>query len=333
MYKHCDELDILKFWGILLVVLGHVTNMWTPGGIVHPVVPSDTIGFISSFVYLFHMPLFVFLSGCVYAYQCEVQERKTTFIDLITKKSKRLLIPYLVFGVFLVLLMVGCGFRNDIVDYAYNGVLLSKDSRHLWFVMMLFEVFVLFWVMNKVIDKLRLPKCSILIVSFVCYLFANRLPYILQISSAFRYFFWFTLGYVFILYKNVIRTAYIYASGGVILTLNLFIDNEIGKRIPLMSTITAFIGIMFFYQISCDIKSIEKYKVYQVISKDSFGIYLYHVFFIYLLFYFLADIAIPPYVLCPLVFVVSLVMSIVMTELTRKLGLHIFIGEKRPHAE
>lgn len=204
------ELDIMKFWGILLVVLGHVTNMYTPSGLVQSLVQSDSLELVSSFVYSFHMPLFVFVSGCVYAFQKEVLQKRVSFVNLIQKKSKRLLIPYLVFGIFLVLLMVGCGFRNEIVDYAFNGVLLSKDSRHLWFVLMLFEVFVLFWVMNKAIDKFRFPKWSMLVISFVCYLLANRLPYILQVCSAFRYIFWFTLGYIFLLYKNDVKTAYIY---------------------------------------------------------------------------------------------------------------------------
>lgn len=327
------ELDIMKFWGILLVVLGHITNMYTPQGLVHPTIQSDSLAMVSTFVYSFHMPLFVFVSGCVCAFQIEVLQRKVSFVNLIQKKSKRLLIPYLVFGILLIVLMIGCGFRDNMVDYAYNGVLLSKDSRHLWFVLMLFEVFVLFWCMNKMVEWLKLPKWSMLVISFACYLLADHLPYIFQISSAFRYFFWFTLGYVFLLYKNIVNIVYIYISGGVILTLNMLFVNDMGMRIPLMATLTAFIGIMVFYQISCDTKRVVKYRFYQMISKDSFGIYLYHVFFIYLLFYFLSDIPISPYLLCPLAFVVSLALSVVMTELTRKFGLQVIIGEKIPYAE
>lgn len=332
MKNRLEELDILKFWGILLVVLGHVTNMWTPMGIVHPVASSDKIGFISSFVYLFHMPLFVFVSGCVYAYQCERLGKQMSFDDLISKKFKRLLIPYLVFGIFLVALMVGCGFREDILDYAYNGVLLSKDSRHLWFVLMLFEVFIVFWIMSKCVEKTRLPKWNILLISFVIYLLANKLPYILQINNAARYLFWFTLGYEFLTYKSVIHNIIVnYIVMIVILLVCAFYRSSVS--VPFMHTIAAMAGIMLFYHISCDFKGITKWKFYHIVSKNSFGIYLYHVFFIYLMFYYLANIPISPYLLCFMVFLLSLVLSIVMTKLTRMLGFYIIIGERKPYAK
>ena len=78
--NRCIELDIMKFWGILLVVLGHVCNMYLPNGLIHPAVPSDLIGYISLYIYSFHMPLFVFVSGSVYAFQTEVLGRSTGFL-------------------------------------------------------------------------------------------------------------------------------------------------------------------------------------------------------------------------------------------------------------
>lgn len=332
--KRLEELDIMKFWGILLVVLGHVTNMYTPYGLVQPLVSSAAVQFISNFVYLFHMPLFVFVSGCVYAYQSEVQNSNQTFIGLLKKKSIRLLIPYLFFGVMMIVLMNVCGFRNDIFDYTLNGIILSKDSRHLWFVLMLFEVFMIFYVMNKCVDKLKLPKWSMLLISFVFYMLAKHFPYVFQISNAFRYLFWFTFGFVFFIYKLAIRNIIVnYVIVGSFLLSCAFVKFGCSGNIPFMSTIAAIGGIMLFYTISCDFRGITKYKIYQLISKNSFGIYLYHVFFIYLMFFYLANISISPYLLISIVFVVSLALSIAMTELTRKIGWNVIIGEKRIHAE
>ena len=164
------ELDIMKFWGILLVVLGHVTNMYTPMGLIQPVTSSERIGYISYFIYQFHMPLFVFVSGSVYAYQYEILNTRYSFWSLVKKKSIRLIIPYTFFGILLAFFMVGLEFRDDFSEYLYNGILLSKDSRHLWYVLMLFEVFIFFWLMNSIVEMFRLSKWWLLAIAllFVC---------------------------------------------------------------------------------------------------------------------------------------------------------------------
>ena len=325
------ELDIMKFWGILLVVLAHVTNFYTPSPLITPALSSALLADVSVLVYSFHMPLFVFVSGCVYSYQREILHKgnSDSLIVLIKKKSKRLLVPYLFFGVVMAVLLVELGLRDNVLDYAYNGFFLSKDSRHLWFVLMLFEVFVLVWLMIKLVEMMKTPKWALLIISFIGYLSASVFPYIFQINCTFRYQFWFVLGYVFILYKNLIHKVIMhYIAGGVILVVCLFQRQHIEYSIPFFSTIVAMSGIMLFYQLSCDMKFVSSNRFFQIISRNSFGIYLYHVPFIYLLFYYLADYQISPYILSTFIFLLSLFISIVMTELTRRVGLGFVIGEK-----
>lgn len=326
--NRCVELDIMKFWGILLVVLGHVCNMYLPNGLIHPAVPSDLIGYVSLYIYSFHMPLFVFVSGSVYAYQTEVLGRSTGFSAFIKKKAKRLLIPYVVFGLLLIFLMFGCGLRSNLSDYIINGILLSKDSRHLWFVLMLFEVFVLFYLMNRCLQMLHCPKWALVVLSLVCYLSSNYFPYILQISNAFRYVFWFTLGYVFLLYKNEVRRIVVYSVCVVFLFAYLVIEHHVSFDIPFFSTITACAGIILVYSFSCDFKSISRTPFFRLVSKNSFGIYLYHVFIIYLMFFFLKELSISAFLLSLSVLFVSIFLSALLTELTRKLGLGKIIGEK-----
>ena len=68
------QLDILKGLGILLVVFAHTcTNC------------------VSAFVYLFHMPLFFFLSGAAMSFSNDVGYN-------IRKRLYRIIIPYLVFS-------------------------------------------------------------------------------------------------------------------------------------------------------------------------------------------------------------------------------------------
>lgn len=159
------ELDIMKVFGIFLVVFGHVTRMYTPDGLIQPIEHNGVMQILTKVIYSFHMPLFVFVSGMTFAY---VSERKTSyqrFFPFVANKAKRLMIPYFAFAFFWVLpFMVGFGFR-DFWPYFFNGILLSFDSRHLWYVWMLFDVFMLFYGMRLLVNKMKLPKWTLLIIS------------------------------------------------------------------------------------------------------------------------------------------------------------------------
>ncbi|WP_431768489.1 acyltransferase family protein [Photorhabdus bodei] len=72
MHKYIS-LDILKIIGILTVIMGHITNPF------------------NNYIYLWHMPLFFFLSGLTFNY-------KSFRTTAIVKDAKRLLIPYFIFS-------------------------------------------------------------------------------------------------------------------------------------------------------------------------------------------------------------------------------------------
>lgn len=80
-------IDVLKAINIILVILGHCIQYGTGGNygeyysfFYHPV-------FI--FIYSFHMPMFILISGYLFAYSCKDRAWHTVLIS----KSKQLLIP------------------------------------------------------------------------------------------------------------------------------------------------------------------------------------------------------------------------------------------------
>ena len=78
-------LDIARMVCIILVVIGHYD-------------PADAPTHYSNMrmvIYTFHMPVFLFISGYLYI----VTRKSETFTAFITKKIKRLAIPYLVTSV------------------------------------------------------------------------------------------------------------------------------------------------------------------------------------------------------------------------------------------
>lgn len=132
------SIDIAKGLGILLVVLGHQIDYF------HADIPGAY-----SFIYLFHVPLFFFLSGLFF------RENESLW-NCFKKKFVRLFVPYLLANVlFFFVEMV----RVWKLGTAYDGDLGWKDlwlacaglwpvpsmfSRPTWFILVLFRITLLY---------------------------------------------------------------------------------------------------------------------------------------------------------------------------------------------
>ena len=322
------EFDIMKVYGILLVVIGHITRMYTNKGLMSTIEESTEMAFISDFLYLFHMPLFVFISGCIYFYQYEILNKKKNFKNTIINKTKRLLIPYFVFGLlFLTPFMVLCGYRDGFLNYIFYGIILSYDCRHLWFVLMLFNTFILVYTLRKICNIFKVSELWMIPCSFCIYLLSTHFPLCLQIQATAKYQFWFVLGYFFFYNKNLYYN--LSAVGGT-LALLLLTTIALGRynlNVPLLRTICPFVAIILFYRFSCHSKKIVNNKLYVAISKNNFGIYLFHPIIIYVIFHYFSYLNINPYLFSILTFFLVTTLSILFTKLVRKLNLHLIIGE------
>lgn len=317
------DVSILKFYGILLVVLGHVTFSYSPMSIITPNLPSTTLNLVKDIIYSFHMPLFFFASGCIFSYQLEVKQKPMTFMQLFKNKAKRLLLPFFAFGLFMVYpTMVLLGFR-DPVHYFIDGFILALDPRHLWFVMTLFLLFLVFFVLRKICNKLHIPIWTTSILALLIYSFPMNITYF-QIRNVEEYLIWFTLGYLFTIYKPVFKYVVMAALCG--LGFNMVMPEFIPSN--MLKLFNAIIGVAIFYLLSVRTIKIEETKLYQWIAPNSFGIYLFHAMIIYWLEFIAAPYQINPYLLSIAVFVTSLTLSILLTVSVRKLGLGVIIGEK-----
>ncbi len=168
------ELDIMKLVGIVLVVVGHVTRMFTPQGLIPQADDTGIMDILTKVIYSFHMPLFVFVSGMTFALIATRRGNYHNIISFMRKKTMRLMIPYFSFAILWVLpFMVGFGFR-DLKSYFINGICLSLDSRHLWYVWMLFNVFLLVYILRIVINKVKLAPYFLLPISCIILIFEMR---------------------------------------------------------------------------------------------------------------------------------------------------------------
>jgi fucose 4-O-acetylase-like acetyltransferase len=163
-----NYMDIIKALAIIVVVIGH-------SGSPHP---------IYNIIYLYHMPLFFFISGYFYK-----NEYSNNISLLIKKRIKSLYIPFLAYEVLFLWLHNTffklniyndvVGFKNsvehlyslqDMID-AFRSILLFQGTETLlgafWFIPTLFAVNILFGIISKVVKNNEHKRMSIIFIMFI----------------------------------------------------------------------------------------------------------------------------------------------------------------------
>lgn len=143
------------------------------------------------------MPLFIFVSGYLFIYLFQKQKYPTIGF-LIKNKIKRLIIPYLFFGIIMMI-------YPNTLDIA---CLLSGTYAHLWFLPMLFWCFVLFYLLIIFFRNICLSHWCIivLVVSFICSFYPyHYLPFpCMGLHYLEHWFCWFCMGGCVYVYKGYI---------------------------------------------------------------------------------------------------------------------------------
>ena len=101
-------------------------------------------------------------------------------------------------------------------------------------------------------------------------------------------------------------------------------------KVPFLKEwVMALVGILaFFYTSKITPSFFLQNKLYKLISKNNFGIYLIHPILIYAVSHFAQHWYIHPYLLCAVTFVLVIFLSIGISELLRKVNLGWAMGEK-----
>lgn len=325
------RLDNLKVFATLLVVLGHVGVFYSNLGVLpFPIQPGIKV--LTWLIYSFHMPLFFFISGVIY----EICIKKGKYGDVgkfLGKKSRRLLLPYLFWGVVVVTpVMEVLGFTEDSAGrYVVYSILLGRNNRHLWYLLSLFCMFVLTDAIRRVV-KNRKIWWGVLAVAVAAALLYNHAPGIFNIGSTMRCWVYFVAGIILeengMLRKDVKKEAALpLAIIGVVFLLFWSVLGSFNS--PLQRLVVSSLGIAVCFMISGLAAPLPEGQFYRVIHRDSFGIYLAHPMIIYVLMDLVWRYGrgISALIIVPVVFAVALGLATGATELIRKIRLGAVIGE------
>ena len=324
--------DIAKNLTVLLVVVAHSTRMYTDYGTFSPANSSPLLAAVTEYIYQFHMPLFIFLSGAVYAF-CINGGKYADNVAFVKSKAKRLLIPYFIVGfLYVVPVMYALGLVGDnMLNYCYWGILLSWNAVHLWFLEALFWIFLFAMAVKKILILPSKRRLLLLPISAAIFCLKRYVPDIFQLRSACAYQLYFVIGILFHFNYEMIERFFgrFYRFGValpvVLLGMFWFNPNKISDMLYTFIGMTA-LGALAMY-IAGYKRQILNTVWYQTIKRNAMGIYLFHPMIIYILYYFLGPRNIHPLVLSSSIAIVSIYVSVFLTRLIRMLHLQVLIGE------
>lgn len=258
MKKRIEWIDIFRGIAIVLMVIGHSNSP------------------INGYIYTFHMAAFLFISGFVNSIE------NKSFISFILRKIKRILIPYY---------LVNLGFQMlvEIIANSPYGILYYKDRLGIfkrfelffkngisvdlagatWFLLVLFQISILFFIIKKYCIK---NDVCYMFISIVLFIYGYYLIIVKKIYFQNLYEltligqFYFTLGYMFkkynifsLMYKKYIKEVIFFISCiGIYILTNIFpsyVDYPSRNfKNFLLESLASFFGIYFLFYISQVIK-------------------------------------------------------------------------------
>ncbi len=178
-----DYIDILKGCGILLMVLGH---MW-----------FEQFDY-ETYIYAFHMPLFVLLSGYLYKTPGNLGAG-------LRRKMKSLLFPYFVFGMiyFFGYMIFAYQPGAEWAPYLKSIFLISVDGlpyeSALWFLMALFWTWLIYVLLERACKDPWVLGILLILLGAVGSLWGSYVPFLLPwgIQNALAMLPFFGLGHLF----------------------------------------------------------------------------------------------------------------------------------------
>lgn len=306
----------MRFLAIIIVMFGHSIIIYDHNwGLFTSNNSSSILTEIKRVINIIQMPIWFSMSGFLF-FNTITNGKK--FFSVIYDKFKKIIIPFLIIGIFYLLpirLIIGYqNYSNN--SFIYNiiiNIILGFDNGHLWYLPTLFIMFVIFYYSPK--NNSILIDIFIVVILIISNMYSYHLKVYLYDISLYSIFFY--AGFLLNKY-SINKNFHLIVLLSLIFVLFIFKTNS---SLFLLSIQLLFIFIIY----NTSFKKIGKNKIINNISKNSYGMYLFHSPLIYITFKYLPNISIILMVFINFIIFGSL--SFIMTSLLRKSKLKFIIGE------
>ena len=307
----------IRALAIIIVVLGHSIILYsTSWGFYQSVNKVIFLDKVKNIINLFQMPLFFSISGYLLYYQLN---KNIEFKEFLIKKAKRLLIPFIIFGIFWMIpikLLVNYPNYENLKFYQIVLKLLTgNDTGHLWYLPTLFLIFLLVVFIKKYFIK----KSDILLIIFLFIIsyFSSKFEINNYVKQTLFYSFYFYLGTLINKYQKTNLNIFILI---ILMILNILLFKYF-SYLRIFEYILSGLIIILIYKIM----PIRSCNIVNLISENSYGIYLLHSPLIYLTFTYLKDSN--PLLVVFINFLVFGILSLLLSILIKKSKIKFVLGE------
>ena len=309
---------------IVLVVLGHSFTSWCA---IEPtlIFPVPFMERFAAWLGTFHTMTLTAVSGFTYEYIIE-KRGGYVFLNFLKKKIRRLFIPFIAISLVWVLPLTSF-FVNIDSEYVISKFILGKSPAQLWFLLMLFDVFIVFYPLRLLLDKTKLVYIVFPFLYYVGDAYGDVSSDYYQFFTALKYLSYFALGhFVFKCRERLFASGIVNLSKPLILCLLGIIHvlvyilyiQDIPRTKTLLMLYLNFGGCVSAMAILFYIgDKISKNKLMTLLNDNSFAVYLFHQQIIYYAFFFLNGLV------CPMLhafinFAVSFGLSLALSVLIRR---------------
>jgi fucose 4-O-acetylase-like acetyltransferase len=280
-------MNILRVFGISLVVLRHAfapfTDSWNLSVLYEYNMVAD---FIGKYISTLSMPLFVFISGYTFSFLRNYLNKYHTYSILLEKKTRRLFLPYIVFALLYIY------FFKEYSNVSEFLLPLWEGSGHLWFLLMIFILFIIFYPLESFFKK---NITAGLVIAILCYFLVLPVHYLNlnPLAHVFKYFIFFYIGYLF-RFKNDLILKRIHNKTALLVVIHLALfstyfyllkqseDIYYTSVVNQMLLILGVISVTFAYSIINSILNHSFFnkptvnKTVKIINDNSYYVYIFH---------------------------------------------------------
>jgi len=326
MDNRLDNAAFIKTTMMLLIVLYHSLLFF--GGnwftIVKPMYTNNYIYNFALWLNTFHVQTFIMISGYLYYYLKTKCGKYNSFSHFAKKKCQRLLLPYIFTALCWVIPISLYFFKYNFKNIFLKYILMSSPDQ-LWFLVTLFNIFIIFHLAFK---KIKVSKLVLLIVIFLSITLGGVLGYFdieyFQIASSFKYGCFFYLGCYLYKYGNSLNFKKIIGLTITAILLiilnNINIINNIIIEKVLLQVLSIIEVILVYYVCTYIIKNNKinlNNKIYKLLESNSFGIYLFHQQIIFFCIVLLNGL-VTPTIQIILTLLIALILSLLISILLKK---------------
>ena len=325
---------------MLVVVTFHCILFWKGDWFVYD--PENTNGIltvISDWMNTFHVYGFALVSGYIFYLLKTEKGKYTEFLPFVKNKASRLLLPYVFVTAVWIIPITQVFYKYDWMTIVNKYVLATSPSQ-LWFLVMLFDVFVIFWLLADFFRKHNFLGTVLALILYVAGIFGAKLiPNIFCIWAACRYVLFFLLGLKIRQYGSDILMK-IPSVMWIVIHIGLFVlDKVFGKiggfigkaggfcasiLLYIVGAITAFVVLQ---KVATKINWKES-KVFSLLNKNSMTIYLFHQQVIYFTLEAFNGL-LNPYIHSLVNLIASIGVALIISVILRKFKItRMLIGEK-----